>query len=435
MIAVTRKIAVKCLIRIEKGGYSNLVLKQELSSEISDRDRAFCCTVVYGTLSRQITIDHFLDRFLKHGTAKLDEEVRAILRSAFYQIFWMDSVPARAAVNEAVELCRCFKKSSAASLVNAVLRKCSALNMESELDSLGADEQSISIKYSIHPRLAGLLKNQYCGSAEQVFNSLFDIPRTFCRVNTLKTDENALLEELSSNGMSVKKSSLESCFEADCGVGRLKKYLDGGFIRIQSFPAQFVCSCVDPGSGENILDMCAAPGGKTLTIAQEMKNKGHITALDIYENRLELIRSQAQKENVSILSCYACDASEFRSDTLFDRILCDVPCSGYGEIASKPELRNKDPEESKQLPDIQYGILSNAASLLKNGGILVYSTCTVLERENEKVIDRFLGEHPDFEGIVISERPSWTGGRDFEVRFDPCPDCCEGFYVACLKKV
>ena len=435
-MAGARETAVEILIRCERGGYSNLVLMNMLSGNGLDvRDRAFCTAMVYGTLSRKITIDALLSRFSSRELPRLDTEVVQILRSAVYQIFWMDSVPARAAINESVELCRRFRKSSASGFVNAVLRKCSEADISSVWSDTDDEIKRLSLQYSMSEGLAGLLRKQFGDETEKVMEAMFRRERMFLRVNTLETRTEDVISELDREGVTAAETEIPNCLRVISGTPVGTKTLESGHVRIQSLPAQYAAFSAHAESGSRVLDMCAAPGGKTVCMAQDMNNTGSVTALDLNANRLGLIDRLVKTQNIDIVSTCQCDAAEYDDPEPFDTVLCDVPCSGYGEIQSKPELRYKDPDVSSDLPELQYRILCNGARLTRQGGRVVYSTCTLLDRENRDIVKRFLTEHGAFRLMLPERVPEGAKTDEGMVSFIPGEHGSEGFFVAVMAKI
>lgn len=431
-----RETAVEALFRCERGGYSNLVLMSMLSSDGMDaRDRAFCTALVYGTLSRKMTIDALLKRFSGRELSRLDTEVLQILRSGVYQIFWMDSVPARAAISESVELCRRFRKSSASGFVNAVLRKCSSEEIGSVWSGIEDETERLSLHYSMSESLVRLLKEQFGDGTESVLEAMFRRERMFIRVNILRADADGVISNLQAEEVTATETEIPNCLMVvsgnPVGTGTLKS----GLARIQSLPAQYAAFAAHAVPGCRVLDMCAAPGGKTACLAQDMNDMGSVTSLDLNSNRLSLIERLMKTQGISIVRTCQCDAAEYDDPEPFDVVLCDVPCSGYGEIQSKPELRYKDPDVSSELPDLQYRILCNGARLTKPGGRIVYSTCTVLDRENKDIIRRFLNEHEEFYLTLPDRIPEGALTEEDMVSFIPGEHGSEGFFVAVMGKM
>lgn len=385
-----RRLAVRCLLEVERGGYSNLVFKQLApQSGLPERELGFAAAVFYGTLERRITLDFLLSPWLKKGMAGLDAPVRAILRAGLFQILYLDSVPAAAAVNESVRLCRALKKSSACGLVNAVLRRASESGF-APLETISDETERLSVTYALCPELVELLTSQYGAQAREMMAALLQRPQPAARVNVLKNNRDSLLERLHREKIEAWAAPLE---DAVLLSGRYlgASALADGSMRIQSLAAQAAALALDAEPGLAVLDLCAAPGGKTLTIAQTMRDRGEILALDLYENRLALIREQAAREGVHIVRTLCADAAAFRAKEKFDRVLCDLPCSGYGEIAAKPELRYKPPLEDNPLFELQSEILETGILHLKRGGRLVYSTCT-FDRRGKRTAGRAFSE-------------------------------------------
>lgn len=422
-----RKAAALALMAVEGGGYSNLVLARALADLSDARDRRFVSALARGALERLITLDFILGAYLNKPLSALDKEVRAALRSGLYQCLYMDGVPARAAVSESVSLARALGKSSAAPLVNATLRKAAAFDL-GEIDNIKSESERRSVKYSVCAPLGDMLARQYGGAAEDILRAFFVPARDAARVNTLKTDAPTLLAELTAEGIDARAGALDDCIELTGDGWAGCKALLRGDMRIQSESAQRAARALGAQRGMRVLDMCAAPGGKTLTAAQLMGDEGEIVALDRSQKRLALLEKQAALEGVSIVKTLVADAREYDDPDGFERVLCDAPCSGYGEISAKPELRYKSPEENGELFEIQRDILSNGARLLKTGGRLVYSTCTLDERENELAAREFLGSHPNFETCATDDGAQYT-------KIIPNKNNPEGFFIATFVKV
>ncbi len=434
MSSSVRKLAVSALLRCEEGAFSNLVMKDVIQEgEMSERDRDFFTVLFLGTLSRQVTIDWILGHFLKKGVSGLDPEVRAILRLGTFQLHWMGGVPAYAAISESVSLCKDYRKTSASKLVNAVLRKADSFRLE-EIEAVSDPIHRLSVWGSISYRLAELLLKDYGDRAQEMLGFTFLPGDTFLRVNTLRISDDGLIKILGEER--AFKTCLPHCIRYADSVSMLSDVLASGLCSIEGLPAQTAAAAVGAQDGEQVLDLCSAPGGKTACLAQMVGPKGKVDAVELYEHRARLVSILADRLGIGNIEVFCCDGRNFNPGKLYDRVLCDVPCSGYGELASKPELRFKDPELSRDLPELQYQLLSHGAELVKKGGVLTYSTCTILVRENSEVVGRFLREHPDFAGISMAF-PEISAERlsDYEIRFLPTEVLQEGFYIATLQKI
>ncbi|MEA5051104.1 MAG: 16S rRNA (cytosine(967)-C(5))-methyltransferase RsmB [Oscillospiraceae bacterium] len=429
-----RQLAVRCLLEADKGGYSNLIFKQQAAGAgFSGRDTAFAAALFYGALERRLTLDYILAPLLSRPVGKLDPEVRCILRAGLYQCLYMQGVPVRAAVDESVELCAAFGKSSAKSLVNAVLRRASVFDLSS-LDAVDGAVRRLSVKYSLCEGLAALLLSQYGSDTEPMLGATFERCPTAARLNALRAGEEQLIRTLAGEGVTARPTWLPYAVELEGPWLGCASFANGD-LRVQSLAAQCAAAAVDPRPGERVLDACAAPGGKTLTMAQRMKNIGRIVALDLHMSRLRLIDEAARREGVAIVETRCADAAAYADGEAFDRVLCDVPCSGYGEIAAKPELRYKEPSQENDLVPLQRAILDSGARKLRAGGRLVYSTCTLDRRENEDVALAFLGANPDFRAVDPGlPREAPRDARGF-VTFLPRAGANEGFFIATFERI
>lgn len=384
-----RRIVFKLLLKVQKNGaYSNIILDNALkNSDLSEQDKAFSTALFYGTLERQILLDDKIAHFTRHKD--LDDEVKVALRMGLYQIDYMNSVPDSAAVNESVELVR---EVGAKGFVNAVLREYLRSGKDTERNT------SKWVKYSCPEWLFTKWAWEYSeGAAEEIAKNSIGAAPVVCRMNNIKTNEEDFITALSNEGVIAKKAELPFSYVLEnASVSELEAYKNGLF-HIEDISAQEACIALSPQENETIFDLCAAPGGKTFTIAEMMNNKGKILAFDLHENRVNLIRQGAQRLGLDIIKAEVGNATIFNEEIgLADRVLCDVPCSGLGIIRRKPEIKYKKQEDFVRLPEIQFNILSNGAKYVKVGGTLVYSTCTLSKAENEDVIDRFLDENKNF---------------------------------------
>ena len=384
----SRKAVFDLLLRVIKGGaYSNIALDSALNkSKLQGKDKAFSTALFYGVLERRITLEYLISR-LTDGK-KIDDDVKVALMMGLYQIIYMNSVPDSAAVNESVNL---IKGKGAKGFVNGVLRQYLRNG-----DMLKDAENWL--KYSCPRWLYDKWVKEYgIDTARQIAeNSLGGTP-TVCRVNTVKTTEDELIEILKNEGVTATKSGVKDALVLEnIAVGESIAYKNGLF-HIEDISAQNACFVLEPQENETIFDLCAAPGGKTFTIAELMNNKGKILAFDLHEKRAGLIKSGAQRLGLTVIDAKAGNATVFNEEIgMADRVLCDVPCSGLGIIRRKPEIKYKNEADFERLPQIQFDILTNGARYVKNKGTLVYSTCTLSKAENEEVVERFLRENSDF---------------------------------------
>ncbi len=415
-----RKIAAQILLKIEKNNsYSNLALNSYFKElDILPQDKAFVTTLVYGVIERKITLDYILKKFIKTPLKKVQPFTLANLRIALYQIMFLTKIPVSAAVNEAVKIVKGSKESRNASFVNGVLR--SALRGDLSLPD-GNDLNILSIKYSCPTEIISSFINDYGLENTKLLldESLKPAPLTV-RVNTLKTDISSFMENI--NVHTTQHKPLGAVIlENGLDISADKLYNDGLFF-VQDSASQTAVTVLSPKPNERMLDMCSAPGGKAFSSAILMENKGEIIACDLYPHKTDLIKKSANRLGLNIIKPKVCDATVYNADLgEFDCILCDVPCSGLGIIRRKPEIKYKDFAECENLSQIQYEILNNAKKYLKKSGRLLYSTCTLRKAENEKIVERFLKENPDF-------------SLKYMHTFMPFTDGTDGFFAALLVR-
>ena len=437
MTVNARSVAVEALLQVsENEGYSNIVIDKTLRKyELDKRDSALASIIFYGTLEKRITIDHYLSKCLDHPNYKLNEKTLEILRTAVYQMMFLEKIPESAAVNEAVNLAKEYKLQFA--FVNAVLRKLIRIKEELTLpedDSPG----SLSIRYSVPKNLIELWLKSYGKELTlKILEAFSHIAPTYIRVNNTKITD----EEFEKNAeFSFKKSShLPHCYKI-FGAGDVTalKEFDEGLFHVQDISSQFLCSILAPKENETLIDVCAAPGGKTFTLSELMNGTGTVYSYDLYKGRVKLIRSGAYRLGLKNVMASMRDALSERCEiNEADKILCDVPCSGYGVIRRKPEIRYKDLSTVEDLYETQYNILCNSSRFLKSGGVLAYSTCTLNPRENGMVADKFLKEHKDFEMLPIPQSvkiPRLFDEPKNQLTVFPGFAECDGFFIALFRK-
>ena len=417
-----RRIAWEILNKCETAEqYSNIALDTAIKrAELSSADRGLLTTLVYGVIERQITLDACIDS-LARGEISLD--VRNLLRLGTYQMIYLDRVPDHAAVNETVELA----PKRAKGFVNAILRAFLRGGKQIPMPDRDADPIAyLSVRYSFCKELCQTLVEVFGMQRAEALMEAFGVePPLTVRVNTQRITRRDLMTRFAAQGIASEATPY-----ADSGIRVLDKLpitaLDGfdeGLFFVQDEASQLCVEALDAQPQMRVLDACACPGSKSFGAAIAMQNEGSVTACDLHANKLSLVKSGAERLGISILTTEARDARLCKEEWIgaFDRVLCDVPCSGFGVFAKKPELRYKDPQRSAGLPEIQAAILENASAYVRVGGKLVYSTCTLLPTENEDNVARFLQAHDEFS--LLEQRTLY-----------PDIDGTDGFFYAVLLR-
>ena len=413
-MANARKTAVKVLVKIEKEGtYSNLGVAEALkNSELNLQDKSLATAIIYGVLDRKITLDYILAKFLKTPINKTEPFTLMVLRSALYQIKYMDKIPESAAVNEAVKIMKSSKFSRNAGFVNGVLR--SVLRTDVEIPK-GDSAEDLSVRYSCPLWIVeSFLKDYGLADTKALLEESLKPAPTVLRINTVKADISEIEKEYE-----IKENSIELTKGIDISNSELYKK---GLVYAQDYASQRAVEILSPKSGDRVLDVCSAPGGKAFTMANLMGNKGEIIACDLYPHRVELIERTAKRLGLDIIKTAVADATRYNPKLgEFDCVLCDVPCSGLGVIRRKPEIKYNALPCLEELKNIQLSILRNAVKYLKKGGKLLYSTCTLRREENEKLVISFQKEYNDLCKV-------------YEHTFMPHKDGTDGFYCALFEK-
>ncbi len=431
-----RIVAVEALIKQEQNGYSNLVLDAVLKkNELDLREKAFASAIFYGVLERIFTLDWMLQRCSKQPLSKLDAPIRAILRAGLYQAVYMEGVPVSAAVNESVQLVRVFRKASASGFVNAVLRK--AIKQSPQQSDFSSDAERISVLFSVSKPIAEHFLRYYPENAEQILQAFFEKPPLAIRVNTLKTTTQSLISQLEQEGWKASETDIPNSLIVE-GKGNIiqTKAFECGLFHVQGLGSQLACLCLSPKAGAKTLDLCAAPGGKSASLAQYMNNQGQLCCGDVVAARVPLIGQALDRLGITIGTVFHGDASVFWDDLqAADYILCDVPCSGLGIMAKKPDIRSKALERMEELYPLQQQILETASRYLKKGGRLVYSTCTLNPEENEVQIMRFLEKHSDFRVVLPRDIPQGALLKGNMITLRPDYHLYDGFFIATLERL
>lgn len=407
MIDKAREIALKTLVKIEKEeGYSNIVLNQVIKENkkiLTEKDISLISEIVYGVISYKITLDEIIKKYSSIKLKKISIWILNVLRMGIYQIIFLDKIPKSAAVNESVNLAKRYGHKASSNFVNAILRKVDKKDFE-ELFNIKDDVERIS-KTTSMPEwiIKELAKNTNYEDIEEICKNLNKRPKINIRINRLKTNIVEVKEELKKENIIYNTISEDE--EDFLELEKIKdiennKLFKNGFFTIQDISAGMTAKILSPNPNELVLDACAAPGGKTTYMAELMDNKGKIIAGDIYEHRLNLIKQNAKRLGISIIETKILDATKYYKEyeAKFDKVLLDVPCLGIGVIKRKPDIKwQRKPEDLQEICKIQEIILENCSKYLKIGGELVYSTCSILEEENENIIKEFVKKNQNFE--------------------------------------
>jgi len=421
------------------GAYINIAVNKYLrAADLSDRDRRLMTGIVYGTVKAMGTLDWYIMQCTDRKKGRINKEILTVLRMAFFQLLYMDKIPASVAVNEAVELVKKISPSGA-NFVNGVLRGFLRKKESFAFPDEKGDEAGYLALKLCHPRW--LIKKwlKYYGREDTEALCAFNnspAPLTL-RVNTLKTDRETLLAALAGlhAGAAPSRWSADGIIcSAHPGLKALFDLSPGGFY-IQDESSMIAAAIAAPEKGETVIDICAAPGGKATHMAQLMGNKGRIIASDIYEHKLGLIKENAARLGINIIRTYLQDARDVREEWLCaaDKVLVDAPCSGLGVLRRKAEARwRKGRMSLKEFPPLQLEILETAGKYVKDGGLLIYSTCTLEQQENHYMALEFLERNPEWEYADFPHPV--TGETVNELQLLPQKDNIDGFYICVFRR-
>lgn len=439
MTARETAVSILAAYRREQG-FSNILLENALAAEtLSPEDRVLVTRLVYGVIERQLTLDFFLAACSAKPLKKLHPFVWDVLRVAAYQLLFLKRIPPSAAVNEAVKAVK-KRQPYAAGYVNGVLHQ--VIRQEEALwSNLPEGDEGAAVRYSCPAELIAFWRQAYGERLTAgLLESANEAPPLYIRVNTIKTTVESFEKALQNAGVSYRAMpDLPGGLEIFSGPAwkTLAKSVKNWYYH-QDTASQYACLALGAQPGEKILDVCAAPGGKSLTLAQQMNNRGTVVARDLYEAKCAVMRERADALGVTCLRVECRDAAKELSPDeagAFDRVWCDVPCSGLGVIRRKPEIRYKPSAERDTLPPLQWQILNASAKAVRPGGVLQYSTCTLNPQENEQVVLRFLKENPNFEPRALSGLPDSARGEPpwYRTLF-PAVHGTDGFFVAGFVK-
>lgn len=447
--ASAREVALDILVRVEQeGAYSNLLLNSSLQkSALSREDTGLATELVYGTISRMITLDYVLGDFVSKGIAKLQPWVRNLLRLSLYQIMYLDRVPSHAAVNEAVNIAKKRGHQGISGMVNGVLRSVLRAGDLPVLKKNISTAERISILHS-HPlwMVERWIAEYGMETAEAMCAANNEPPAVSVRVNTTMISRDSLLAQMQESGLNAAASKVSPYGIVVKGGGNLalSSWYKDGYLSVQDESSMLVAEAVAPDPGMRVLDCCAAPGGKSAHMGELMKDEGDIYANDLHAHKAKLISDQAARLGLDCITTGSGDALELAAalqPESFDRILLDAPCSGLGVIRRKPDLKwRKQPEDVASVAGLQGELLQSVSGLLKPGGVLVYSTCTTEQAENSHIVAGFLERNPNFASVSF-DSPVWERLGDTAlaagegIQLLPQHFGSDGFYIARLRRL
>lgn len=410
MIDKAREVALKTLYKIDKEqAYSNIALDEELKKNrenLNEKDVGLISQIVYGVITWKLTLNTILEKYSKIKLKKISPWIINILRMGIYQIIFLDKIPKHACVDESVKLSKKYGNKGSIGFVNAVLRKVSKSDYD-ELFKIENKIEKISKTQSMPIWIIEeLLKNNTVKEVEEICQNLNLKPELSIRINRLKTNKEILTKKLQEREIKYEEGKLDDflILKNAKNIENLEEFKQGLFT-VQDQSAGLTVVLLDPKEEENILDACSAPGGKTTYIAEMINNKGNIEAWDIHEHRIKLIEENCKRLGVNIVYTKLQDASKKTNEqNKYDKILLDVPCLGIGVIKRKPDIKwQRKKENILEISEIQYDILQNCSKYLKQGGKLIYSTCSILKEENEDIIEKFLNNNNNFKVIKMEK--------------------------------
>ncbi|KGA82740.1 16S rRNA methyltransferase [Lysinibacillus fusiformis] len=435
-----RDAALSILLAVDKNqAYSNLLLNETIKRhKIEAKDRALLTELTYGTLQHKMTLDYYLEPFIR---GSIDHWVRWLLRISLYQMQYLTRIPAHAAVNEAVEIAKRRGHRGIASTVNGILRSVLRQGVPAITDIENPIER-LAIETS-HPiwLVQRFVDNYGLEVATGMLHENNVPPMQTVRVNTTKVTVEQAIAELEAEGLTAKQSDvIPECLHLTNGQPARTHAFKEGYITIQDESSMIPANVLNPSPGMRVLDMCAAPGGKTTHLAEIMKNEGSILATDLHPHKLDLIDHNTERLGLDIIETAPIDgrkAPEFLQAESYDAVLVDAPCSGLGVMRRKPDIKyTKREEDLENLQTIQLALLDAATKVLKIEGKLVYSTCTVDIQENEGTVKAFLATHPEMEAIQLESLPTKLAEKQANGMLQVFPQDfgSDGFFVAAFRK-
>ena len=438
-----REVAIKVLSRIERtDSYLDKILDFESRSpDLNGLDRAFLTELVNGTVRWKLKLDYVIMQFYRGDYSKLDINIKNAIRLALYQLMFLQGIPQSAAVNEAVKFVKKLRGQSSANAVNAILR--TAIRKTNLIEYPALDDDAVKALSTIHSFPSWLVRRFIdrfgIYETEQLLISLNDRPRLSVRVNTNRISTDQLAAEFKDQGMEVSCGKFIPNFlyvEGLSKIGETESFKAGQFT-VQDEGAGIASILLDPKRGERILDICAAPGGKATHILELTNGDVDLTAVEKYEHRVYLVQSAFSRMGYTCAKVLVANGINYTDPVLFDKILVDAPCTGFGAIRKKPDSKwKRDPQDITDLNEIQTGLLENVSKLLKPNGVIVYSTCTIEAEENQEVVHKFLANHS---GFVIEPADLFVNkalvGREGFVEIFPHRHDMDGCFAARIRKV
>lgn len=435
-----RDAALTILLAVDKNqAYSNLLLHQTIEKyKLAPIDRGLLTELTYGTLQHKLTLDYYLEPFIR---GKVDIWVRWLLRLSLYQMHYLTRIPPHAAVNEAVEIAKRRGHKGIASMVNGILRSILREGVRST-EEIKDEVERLAVATS-HPfwLVDRWVKTYGYEKTSKMLQENNVPPVQTVRVNTTKATPTEVLTTLEREGVKAQQSEfVPECLYITNGQAARTAAFKHGLITIQDESSMLPANVLNPQPGMRVLDMCAAPGGKTTHIAEKMNNDGQILALDLHPHKLDLVDENTARLGIDIVQTAPLDgrkAADYLQKESYDAVLVDAPCSGLGVMRRKPDIKyTKREEDLMSLQTIQLAILNNAVQLLKPGGRLVYSTCTVDKSENEGTVKAFLAEHPIMEAVALENLPKQLKDQqqDGMLQVFPQDIGSDGFFVAAFVK-
>ena len=410
--------------------YSNILINEVFArSNLKDEEKNFITYLSYGVLGNIYFLDYFIKKYSDIAFSKISNKAKIILEMSFFELIFMNSSQNYATVNESVALCKKVDF-RAKNFVNAVLRKISSSNPSNlrnyEFDDIKDKSERLSVKFSISKYISDrLIENYGFDFAYELMDFMSKTPEIFIRGNLIKTDFNTLKSLLDENKLNyeiIDEKNMIFSLKNLKNIANLNIYKDG-LISIQDYSSMLCVIASGVTENQTVLDICAAPGGKSIFMSQLMKNKGSILSMDISQNKLNLLSQQCKRLGIDIITTKVNDATIYDESykEKFDVVLADVPCSGIGILRRKPEIRYKNTDEIESLPEIQKTILKNSSKYVKESGKLIYSTCTLGKEENQNITENFIKNNPDFK---IS----------YQKEYYPNIDNTDGFYVCVMDR-